>query len=194
LDGAAGHATSVVPSLALAWIEGDDRARLLVTDSLDILWANDAGKSALAARRDLESRDGQLTATSPGHQEQLADFVRAAKLESSTLALPSEDGRGHLVLRAQHLGHHGSASHVGLQFFRSHHRAFDYADFEKVFGLTRAEHQVLRLMLDGKTADEVSGEKQVSIDTVRSQIRQIYDKLGVSSREGLFRRIRPYIL
>ena len=45
-----------------------------------------------------------------------------------------------------------------------------------------------------KTADEVSAEKRVSIDTVRYQIRQIYDKLGVSSRESLFRRIRPYIL
>ena len=194
MDGAERQARSVVPHLALEWISLEPRPRLLITDELQILWSNPACQAELASRRDLENRDGLLAATNPTHQEELAAFVFRADAKLSTLALTSEDGKGHLVLRAQLVGRDTDGARIGLQFFRSHQTAFDYADFERVFGLTRAEHLVLLLMLDGKTADEVSAEKQVSIDTVRSQIRQIYDKLGVSSREGLFRRIRPYIL
>lgn len=194
MDGADRHASNVVPHLALEWITRETRPRMLVTDGLEILWTNPACQAALSARRDLENRDGVLSATNPAQQEELAAFVRGAGPETTTLALVSDDGKGHLLLRAQQVGGERDSPRIGIQFFRSHQTSFDYADFVKVFGLTRAEHQVLLLMLDGKTADEVSGEKQVSIDTVRSQIRQIYDKLGVSSREGLFRRIRPYIL
>ncbi|MGZ8283685.1 MAG: helix-turn-helix transcriptional regulator [Allosphingosinicella sp.] len=194
MDGAQRHGACVVPELALAWISRDSRPRLLVTDDLRILWINSAADAALADRHDLEIRDGQLATINAAHQDELADFVRDASPASVTLALPSDDGRGHVLLRAQEVGRGEDGICVGIQFFRSYLRSFEYADFEMVFGLTRAEHQVLLLMLEGKTADEVSSGKQVSIDTVRTQIRQIYDKLGVSSREGLFRRIRPYIL
>jgi DNA-binding CsgD family transcriptional regulator len=194
LDAASRHAREVVPQLSLDWLAREERPRLIVNRDLEILWANPAGRAALSGRRDLENRDGQLAATNPAHHDALAGFVRDAGAGVAMLALPSDDGKGHLLMQARQVGRGADGPRVGILFFHSHHRVFEYADFSQVFGLTRAEHQVLLLMLEGQTADEVSSRKKVSIDTVRSQIRQIYDKLGVSSREGLFRRIRPYIL
>lgn len=189
-----GRTATLIPALALDWIARDVRPRLLVTDALDVLWVNESAKAALAGRQDLEIRDGALAATSNAHQDELAAFVREAGLELVTLALPCEGSAGHVLLRAQQVGEDRERRHVGIQFYRSYQHVFEYVDFARIFGLTGAEHRVLLYMLDGRTADEISSEKKVSIETVRYQIRQIYDKLDVSSREGLFRRIRPYIL
>ena len=172
----------------------DAQPRLFVTDRLMILWSNRAADRELSARRELEVREGVLAATNPLHADDLETFVREAGEGSSSFALPCEDSDGHVLLRAQRLGRTLGHRSIGVQFFRSSGLTPEYADFGKVFGLTRAEHRVLLLLLDGRTADEISIEKQVSIETVRYQIRQIYVKLDVSSREALFRRIRPYML
>ncbi|HLL58488.1 MAG TPA: helix-turn-helix transcriptional regulator [Allosphingosinicella sp.] len=63
---------------------------------------------------------------------------------------------------------------------------------DKVFRLTASEHRILMLMLDGLTADELSQRLGSSLDTVRTHIRNIYGKLKVTSREGMFSRLRPY--
>jgi DNA-binding CsgD family transcriptional regulator len=194
LAGPERRVSGIIPALALEWMARETRARLLVTDMLDLLWANAAAQAVLGARHDLEVRDGALAATNSAHQDDLAAFVRRSGPDVETLVIPSEDRNGHVLIRAQRVGREPSDRFVGIHFHRSHVHISEYADFRKIFGLTQAEHQVLLYMLDGKTADEVSCEKQVSIDTVRYQIRQIYEKLGVSSRESLFRRIRPYIL
>ena len=48
--------------------------------------------------------------------------------------------------------------------------------------LTRRERQVLLALMRGATAREISKESYVSLPTVRSQIRSILLKLGVSSQ------------
>lgn len=48
--------------------------------------------------------------------------------------------------------------------------------------LTRREKQVLQALMRGETADEISRSSYVSLTTVRSQIRSILTKLGVSSQ------------
>ncbi|MGA3218808.1 MAG: helix-turn-helix transcriptional regulator [Acidimicrobiales bacterium] len=48
--------------------------------------------------------------------------------------------------------------------------------------LTRRERQVLLALMSGSTAQEISKESYVSLPTVRSQIRSILSKLGVSSQ------------
>lgn len=194
MDGLAGRSVSQVPALAMDWIMRDAQPRLLVTDRLTILWTNRAADRELSERRALEVRDGGLAATNPIHAEDLESLVREAGDGPATLALPCEDRDGHVLLRAQFVGRSLGQRSIGIQFYRSSIQNPQYADFGKVFGLTRAEHRVLLLLLDGRTADEISVEKQVSIETVRYQIRQIYVKLDVSSREAMFRRIMPYRL
>lgn len=194
MDGLASRSGSHVPALAMDWIMRDAQPRLFVTDRLMILWTNRAADRELSARRELEVRDGGLAATNPVHADDLESLVRDAGEGPATLALPCEDRDGHVLLRAQRVGRALNQSSIGVQFYRSSVQTPQYADFGKVFGLTRAEHRVLLLLLDGRTADEISVEKQVSIETVRYQIRQIYVKLDVSSREAMFRRITPYML
>jgi len=168
--------------------------RCVVADDLAVLWANIAARSALAKRRDLEVRDGALCATRPQHQSELLAFVRSSGAGISTLCLPRSGGEGHLLLRAQRLSWSEEPAY-GVSFFGTGedyvHR---YADLDVAFGLTQAENKVLLSLLDGHDAEQLARLLDVSVETVRSHIRKIYQKIGVRSREALFRVAMPFSL
>jgi len=50
------------------------------------------------------------------------------------------------------------------------------------FNLSDREKEVLQLLVDGNSYKMVAAEMDISIDTVRSHIRNIYDKLHVNSK------------
>nr|WP_233150837.1 helix-turn-helix transcriptional regulator [Sphingomonas sp. BT553] len=51
------------------------------------------------------------------------------------------------------------------------------------------ERRILECLVSGNTANEVSWLLMISLGTVRVHIRHIYEKLDVSSREGLFNKV-----
>jgi DNA-binding CsgD family transcriptional regulator len=46
--------------------------------------------------------------------------------------------------------------------------------------------------MNGRRADELAWELNVSIETVRTHIRRFYNKLGVNSREQMIAMISAY--
>jgi DNA-binding CsgD family transcriptional regulator len=178
--------------LALNWIEHDLMPRAIVADDLAILWSNIAGRSLLAQKRDLEERGGILSTVDRSKQSALARFITLSEVAVSSWTFKRSDGDGHLLFRAQRIDWRGGGM-FGVCFFGSgadfHVR---YADVDTVFGLTPAEHRVLLDMLEGFEAERLAEIHSVSIETTRTHIRNIYAKLQVHSREGLFHRLLPY--
>jgi DNA-binding NarL/FixJ family response regulator len=68
-----------------------------------------------------------------------------------------------------------------VQFFRSGE--------DKLAALTSREHQVLQLLGEGRLYKEIACELNVSINTVRTYIRIIYEKLHVNSRAEASRKL-----
>jgi DNA-binding NarL/FixJ family response regulator len=62
------------------------------------------------------------------------------------------------------------------------HRVAEKARTVPFAELTRREAEVLGMILEGMSAREIAGESYVSLPTVRTQIRSIFQKLGVSSQ------------
>lgn len=180
-------------ALALSWLQRDGACRLIVDDMLRIVWASDAAREALAPCRDLEVRDGYLSVTNQALYPTLLGFVRSCSADMASLCLPADGGDAHILLRGHALHEAGSPPRVGVTFHRTG-RDFTarYVGLDRIFQLTQAEHRVLRLLLDGSTADEAARMLNVSIETTRSHIRHIYAKMNVTSREGLFSRVRPF--
>ncbi|MGH8992938.1 MAG: response regulator transcription factor [Acidimicrobiia bacterium] len=50
--------------------------------------------------------------------------------------------------------------------------------------LTRREQQVLAALVDGRPAKQIARDLHVSIPTVRTHIRSVFDKLGVNSQRA----------
>ena len=56
---------------------------------------------------------------------------------------------------------------------------------QRATSLTPTEHNILRYYADGKGVNEVAEQACISINTVRRHNANIYQKLGVGSREEL---------
>jgi DNA-binding CsgD family transcriptional regulator len=57
--------------------------------------------------------------------------------------------------------------------------------------LTTAEQAVADLLCEGRTLAQVASVRGVSLNTVKSQVRQIFRKLNVDSRVALVRQLSP---
>jgi DNA-binding CsgD family transcriptional regulator len=55
--------------------------------------------------------------------------------------------------------------------------------------LTPSEREVAQLLCDGRTLAQIGRLRGVSINTIKSQVRQIFHKLDVETRVGLVRRL-----
>jgi DNA-binding CsgD family transcriptional regulator len=58
-----------------------------------------------------------------------------------------------------------------------------------LYGLTRSEAEVALAVATGKPRDLIAEERGVTVDTVRSQIKAIYQKLGVRREADLAIRL-----
>lgn len=179
--------------LALDWMERDPVPRLICSSGLIVAWANSAARAALAEGGDLELRDGHLATCDRARQNELCAFARSCDQVLATLVLPRQDDRGYLLMRGRRIGAGGD--HIGLTFFTTgpDFRAL-HADLERAFGLTPAEHRVLLRMIEGLNAEAIADALDLSIETVRSHIRNLYTKMGVASREAMFARVAPFRL
>lgn len=55
-------------------------------------------------------------------------------------------------------------------------------EFARQFSLTARESEVLHYLVEGKARKEIAAAMHLSEDTVRSYLRSLYEKLGVTSR------------
>ena len=62
---------------------------------------------------------------------------------------------------------------------------------EAGFGITTAEAEVAILLTDGLSPRAIAEARGVSINTVRTQIRNVYEKFGITRQGQLTARIRP---
>ena len=61
-------------------------------------------------------------------------------------------------------------------------------------GLTERESEILALLPTGMTNDEIAEHLYVSVNTVKTQLRQLYSKLGVRNRVEAVTRARNDML
>jgi DNA-binding CsgD family transcriptional regulator len=179
--------------LVLQWLAIDEATRVIVDEDLRIVWANAAAIQSFEGDTDLNIRDGFLSTYHRAQQQALIGFVRGASAGLSTLCVLTQDKDSHYLFRVREIGSESERRFFGLSFHRSGRRfRAIYADLGAAFKLTSGEERVLLQMLEGLTATEIAAKLTLSLETVRSHIRNLYTKIGVSSRERLFSELRAY--
>lgn len=58
------------------------------------------------------------------------------------------------------------------------------------YDLTKREHTILKMLMDGKDNNEVSEELFISINTLKKHILNIYHKLNIKNRVQMFKMIK----
>ena len=182
--------TEILGTLALNWLSSDFRARIIVTESLNLRWANESARKLIDDAPDVDIVGNALSFRRRTDEARATAYLTALDGAFATFALPIDAGAGHLLFRGKRM-ESGAACCVELAMDHVGHRPL-LADFDTVFGLTASEASTASALFEGHSVAEVAQARRVSIDTVRTHVRGIYTKLGTASREQFFRRLHPF--
>ena len=179
---------------ALSWLGSGATARLMLDGQFRILWANDAARAALAPKGWLDGKDGVLAAAQNSGAAALP--AEAARLGNSAVFVDSyslADGSNVVAVMRLLSSAEGAERFYGLELRRrSDAESIRYTGYRAYFGITQAEDRVLQQLLKGDNVERCAANLELSIDTVRSHVRQLYTKMNVSSREALFHAVMPF--
>jgi DNA-binding CsgD family transcriptional regulator len=166
--------------------------RLLTAPDRRILWTSAAAARLLKRGTELTQRDGVLVAADAARSTALENFLNALTDDDGILSLKSMIPGRHAVVRARRVSHEGEEG-LGLCVHVAEPDSVPvYAGYSSAFALTSAEKRVVDSMIGGSTVDQIAGLARATKETVRSHVKSVYAKMGVSSREELFRKLAPF--
>ncbi|QRF57087.1 helix-turn-helix transcriptional regulator [Variovorax paradoxus] len=181
---------------------------VLLSEGARILHASGAARALLQRERGLFlGPDETLRFRSTAHQDALRAALRRCRPGATALqdahASPSarivipQAGGAPLVLTVQPLPgtrrHHSAA--VAALFIHAPQQvgAHEVGALREAYGLTPAEIQVVCGLVNGTSLKKLAQQREISYETVRSQLRQIFAKTGThrqSALVGLVRGVR----
>ncbi len=183
------------------WLEGDDAGadcELAAADQAAALSGADERSAAAAWHHRIDSSRGpEVGVVEPFASEVADDHTRAAKLWDelgfryhAALALLDSTAEAHLreaLARLEDLGAEAAARLARQKMRRLHISSIPNGrrttTKKHPAGLTRREHEVLELLCDGLTNNEISSRLFVSVKTVDHHVSAVLGKLGVRSRK-----------
>jgi DNA-binding CsgD family transcriptional regulator len=150
------------------------RARLVVSADGKVVWASEACEALLRARARVPVDLLRSAA------RRMQDVQENASAIQPTLTMTTAVGpiRAHLSPLRTSAG----APLVLVELESGDARSESSGDWAQRFGLTPAERTVLELLAEGLSNRSMAQRLHVSIETVRTHVRRVLGKLGVSSR------------
>lgn len=181
--------------------DSDDCGRILVDADARILFCNAAAGSILVDGRALSQRHGRLVATRSGPHQNLRRLIESAAARRGTLggamrlALAGGATALAIVVVPAPSGSLAGISSGGCLALVSvtdpKRRSLPPERYlATMFGLTKAEAALSIEILNGNTPGEIASKREVSIATVRAQLRGLYAKTGTSGQVELFCLLR----
>jgi DNA-binding CsgD family transcriptional regulator len=176
------------------WIVTDARARVLTDANLTAYWVSASAEALMNADKAVLHRTGRIVPRDPRQHRVLKRFVESATHEVSSQCIVDGNTGEQIILTAARLP--SPWEHlVGVTLQRAGEDVdVHLADLHQAFGLTPTESRVVHRLFCGNTAEQAAEDMQVSLDTVRTHIKRAYAKLGVSSREGFFHKLTPFVI
>lgn len=169
------------------WIDGERRARLIVTRDLDVLWLNEAARVLRDDGEAFEICDGRLTPQSAI----ISGLVAAARPEEAGCAVVPGEGGRHWVAWAREVCAPPNAL-IGLTLQRARSEIRFQALIENHL-LTPSEGRIVEMLLAGVETGRIAQALDISIETLRTHLKHAYQKLGVRSRGELFAEALSFV-
>lgn len=177
------------PRPLLQWSLSNHKALFLVTRRLKVVDHNRAAERLLEPGGDMHIVAGHLAFVEKFRAAAFQAFLAGLDDKPRGWAYRRTNG-AFMMVRADPFA--GAPADVDgdlicLTIYPSEDDArYVWADFAPHFDLTRSEAAVVKRLVAGQHAAAVAEELGLSIETIRTHIRRIYNKLEISSREQLF--------
>ena len=158
-------------------------SHVVVDTRLRVISHDTAVKSLLKHGAELTIASGSLSASDPVWQREILGLAISALAQSKTQCSTSPQG----TLRVEFRGLCGATPHTAhatqlLVVVKPNLCAINTAQVARVYGLTPTETDILDALCSGIRAWAYAQRKDVSIHTVRKQVKNIRAKLGVQSQ------------
>jgi len=166
-----------------------------------VLFANPTAERLLRAGLGLTCRRGCLGATDPSKQDELRQLIQQAGLAAlgrpseagGVLALPRPNGRP-LSLLVCPLRPHAltlGPTPAALLIFGDPDAspATSTQALIELYGLTPAEAKLMAALVDGERLEDYADRHQISINTARTQSKQVFAKTGHGRQADLIRDV-----
>lgn len=175
-----------------SWNDENSGSHLVIEDNLRIRWISPCAEELIGRSEFVRIRQNRLSVGSFENTQLFRTLITTSNGEAVSLCLP--DGYdNHIVCTAVALANEKGRRLTSVTVkLTVETPPFDGTMLASAFHLTAAEKAIIEAMVAGKTAEQVSQERESSLGTVRVHIRHIYEKLSVNSREALFHKIMPY--
>ncbi len=179
------------------WVTKKERkARLIVDRAMKLIWANGAAYDLLTQGSPIALADnGSVIARQEQLRGRIEQAMRSPVEESLFMIEGGGDMGSDLLVRLERLPESGAKGHFGLQLIRHAPPPGGWSEtLAGHFQLTRKQTEVLTRMISGESSEDIGKAMGISVETVRTHVRDVYAKLRVSSREELFVRVRPFYM
>jgi DNA-binding CsgD family transcriptional regulator len=189
-----GMANDEMPPAALIaltdWIRRDVHPRFIINTVLGCLWENDA------ARRMLEQPGANVSTPAPSpltffNHDQLRSLLEEIRDDRVHWGVISDRNGNKLIVWAKAIGD-GQDRLFGLVLMPPD-REQDFKEFFEHARLTPAEARIIDAILRGESLASTATVSGVSKQTIKTQLKNAYRKLSVSSRGELFAQARRYL-
>jgi DNA-binding CsgD family transcriptional regulator len=170
------------------WFQSLPYSAIVVTTSLAILSANALAETLLAEGDALNRRAGVLSASHKPDQAFLTQLADAQVPTDGVATFRSISGMPLVLATITPLAENRSFAEgraFGITAWRAkavHER--ELPDLRKLFGLTRSEASLVRPLLQARTPQDIATDLNLSVETVRSHLKNAYAKAGVTNRNA----------
>ena len=121
----------------------------------------------------------------------LHNTLTSPKPTQSLLKVDIDDSPTPIVFQIRQLPEHNNAQgNLALVVTTKYHwNSYLDETLEEVFGLTSAEQGVVRALVEGRTAKEISADRGTSEGTVRGQIKTVLSKMNARNQSEIIRLV-----
>jgi DNA-binding CsgD family transcriptional regulator len=169
-----------------------DRGVVLLDGEGCVLDVNNLAQRVLANSSGLSVRNGRLCFADAGLEDRFNRLLRASSRVGTgaaalALCIKRQGAAPHRVLISlfQPAGDGHDVKFVALIYAPDEQREISADVLGQLYGLTRAQSDVARKLYAGYSVEETADELDLSLNTVRTHLKQIFSKCEVQSQAEL---------
>lgn len=168
------------------WIGQDVHPRFIITPELECLWKNDAARKMLG-----ENGAGASKTLTFFDHARLSSLLRDVEDDLVHWGVVPDRNGVNLIVWAREISTAGKRM-FGLVLMPPDHEP-SFREFFENARLTPAEARIIDAILRGESLANTASVSGVSKETIKTQLKNAYRKLSVSSRGELFAEARRFL-